>query len=216
MVVPSFSTLFISCTWNSALNIDPVLAFLSPRVQTASDPAVRRALFPLMQLAEKHDSVILFIRHLNKKDGSRALYRGLGSIAFAGLCRSSWLLGRDPHDGRRSVLAQVKNNLAPLQPSLAFLPVVEEGKPPALDWQGPCSWTADQLLAGAGRTHARTEAGDRARDFLATLLAEGPRTAREIWAAAEAQGVAERTLSRAKDALEIRTIRVRHEGTHRS
>ena len=198
------------------LVIDPVMAFLSPRVQAGSDTAIRRALFPLVQLAEKYPCVILLVRHLNKKQGSRALYRGTGSIAFAGLCRSSWLLGRDPHDSRRCVLAQVKNNLAPPQPSLAFTLLVQEAGPPALNWQGPCSWTCDQLLAAATGTRPIVFAIDRARDFLLTELANGPRTSREIWLAAEEQGVAERTIIRAKRDLEIRSVRVHQDGTPRS
>src|SRR5216684_1643225 len=48
------------------LVIDPIMAFFSSRVVTASDQSVREALFPLVLLAEKHGCVILLVRHLNK------------------------------------------------------------------------------------------------------------------------------------------------------
>lgn len=51
-------------------------------------------------------------------------------------------------------------------------------------------------------------ARDRAREFLAEFLAQGPRTSREIWAAALEQGLARRTLFRARSALEVRAVRV--------
>jgi hypothetical protein len=82
-------------------------------------------------------------------------------------------------------LAQVKNNLAPAQLSLAFTPFLQEGGPPTLQWQGTCSWAADQLLAGAARAKPLFSPRERACDFLVGLPADGPRTSREIWTAAE-------------------------------
>src|SRR5207237_5977423 len=100
--------------------LDPVIAFLDPALCVSSDQAVRRALLPLRQLADKHSCVVLLVRHLNKKAGTHSLCRGSGTIGFLGVCRFGWLVARDPGDPERRVLAQVKNNLAPSQPSLAF------------------------------------------------------------------------------------------------
>jgi hypothetical protein len=58
-------------------------------------------------------------RHLNKQGGGRALYRGLGSLAFVAACRFALLVGRDPLLPGRCVLAQVRNSPAGPQPSLA-------------------------------------------------------------------------------------------------
>jgi hypothetical protein len=44
---------------------------------------------------------------------------------------------------------------------------------------------------------------DRACDFLAGLLAGGPRTSREVWAVAREQGLSERTVERE---LEVRSV----------
>jgi hypothetical protein len=92
--------------------VDPIMAFLDDSVLCASDRSVRRALAPLLQLAEKHRCAVLMHRHLNKQGGSRALYRGLGSIAFVAACRFAMLVGRDPLVPGRCVLAQVRNSLA--------------------------------------------------------------------------------------------------------
>src|SRR5262249_26566324 len=100
--------------------LDPVVAFLDACAFSNSDQGVRRALLPLAGLAARHFCAILLIRHLNKLLGGLALYRGGGSIGFLAACRSGWLVGRDPQEPGRRVLAQVKNNLAPPQPSLAF------------------------------------------------------------------------------------------------
>lgn len=55
-------------------------------------------------------------------------------------------------------------------------------------------------------------ARDRAREFLVEFLAGGPRTSREIWTAALEQGLARRTLFRARRELQVRPVRVWVEG----
>ena len=56
----------------------------------------------------------------------------------------------------------------------------------------------------------------RAADFLAAFLEDGPRAAREVWEAARQQDLAERTLNRAKRELEVRSLRLTVEGVPRS
>jgi hypothetical protein len=55
-------------------------------------------------------------------------------------------------------------------------------------------------------------ARDRARAFLRDFLQDGPHTSREIWIAAQEQGLSERTLQRAKQELEIRSLRIWADG----
>src|SRR5262245_24365070 len=89
---------------------------------------------PGTRLAEKHRCtllLLLLLRHLNKQGGGKALYRGLGSIAFVAVSRFAMLVGRDPADPGRCVLAQVRNSLAGPQPSLAYRLRAAGGGPPA-------------------------------------------------------------------------------------
>jgi AAA domain len=187
--------------------IDPIMAFLDERVLSMSDQSVRRLLYPLAQLAAHHGCVVLLIRHLNKGRGSRSLYRGSGSIAFLGACRSGWLVARDPGSPTVCVMAQLKNNLAAPQPSLAYQLLPRKDAPPALEWLGPSDLSADELLGGV-RPVALSTPRDRARDFLEGFLEDGPRTTREVWEAAREQALSERTLNRAKADLSIRSGRV--------
>jgi hypothetical protein len=190
--------------------IDPIMAFLDDSVLCASDQSVRRALAPLMRLAEKHRCALLMHRHLNKQGGNRAVYRGLGSIAFVAVCRFAMLVARDPLTPTRCVLAQVRNSLAGLQPSLAYQLTAAEGALPTVDWLGPSPCSADELLAGATRTGRGPH--DRAVVFLEQFLAAGPRTSRDIWDAAQKAGLSARTLQRAKRGLGIRCRRVYTDG----
>jgi hypothetical protein len=181
--------------------LDPIVAFLDRSVCCQSDQSVRTALQPLRVVAEKFLCVVGMVRHLNKQTGGRSLYRGGGSIGFQGACRSSWLVGADPTQPGRRVLAQVKNSLGPPQPSLAFTLEGEPGTAPRLTWLGSSPLTADELAAGSVGVRKRPH--DIACDFLARFLGEGPRTSREIWEAARKQGLSERTLYRARKELEV-------------
>ncbi|HTU93616.1 MAG TPA: AAA family ATPase, partial [Gemmataceae bacterium] len=149
------------------LVIDPIAAFLDPRIQSSNDASVRRALAPLAQLAQQHGAAVILVRHLNKSPGRSPIYRGGGSIGFLAACRSGWLIARDPEQPAHCVLAQVKNNLAPPQPSLAYQVEKSESKIVSLSWLGPTEWTAAQLLAGVPRNPPRRlTPREQAREFL--------------------------------------------------
>jgi hypothetical protein len=189
--------------------IDPIMAFLDASVLCASDQSVRRALAPLIQMADKHRCALLMHRHLNKQGGGRALYRGLGSIAFVAACRAALMVARDPLVPGRCVLAQVKNSLAGPQPSLAYQLSAADGGLPTVEWLGTSPVSADDLVAGARRGQGPR---DRAAEFLEQFLAGGPRTADDIWQAAQKGRLSARTLQRAKRGLGIRCRRVRRDG----
>jgi len=190
--------------------IDPIMAFLDDSVLSASDPSVRRALGPLMRLAEKHRCTLLMHRHLNKQGGSKALYRGLGSIAFVAACRFAMLVARDPTAPARCVLAQVRNSLAGPQPSLGYQVAATDGALPTVEWLGVSHHSANNLLAGAANVDDRPR--DQATVFLEQFLADGPRTSEDVWQAVEQAGIAPRTLERAKKDLDVRCDRMHKDG----
>ena len=184
--------------------IDPLMAFLDESVIWTSDPSVRRALTPLMHLAEKYQCTLLLHRHLNKQGGGQALYRGLGSIAFMAACRFAMLVARDPKRPKQCVLAQVRHSMAKPQPSLRYRIQSSTGEAPKIEWLGTSPVSSDELLAGASKGGRR----DQAAAFLEHSLAAGPRRARDIWAAAKKARLAFRTVQRAKRDLGVRCQRV--------
>jgi hypothetical protein len=201
--------------------LDPIVAFLEQGIQISNDQSVRRALGPLNQIAARQGCVFLLVRHLNKANNGLARYRGGGSIGFQGACRSTWLLERDPKEPERLVLAQVKNNLARLQKSLALTvasltPGEPEDRVQTLLWHGPSPWSADQLL-GAARGHGpRATETDRACQFLKKLLEDGPQSTPVIWEAGKAEGFSDRMLRRARDLLSIESKREGNGREHRA
>jgi hypothetical protein len=188
--------------------ISPISNFLESCIIGNSEGSIRRVLWPLAKLAEKHRCVIQMVRHLNKKIGGQAVYRGGGSISFIAACRSGWLIARDPENPARSILAQVKNNLAAAQTSLAFEIQTSGSGQQILSWQGESVLSADQLLLAAGHAALPSSARAEAAEFLAEFLFEGPKTSREIWEAAEQRQLSQRTINRAKEDLQIRSKRI--------
>jgi hypothetical protein len=198
----------IETTGAKLVIIDPIVAFLDPSVQIASDACVRRALQPLIDLADRYQCVILLIRHLNKTGGHTAIYRGGGSIGFVGVCRAAWLVTRAPRDPKQCILAEVKNNLSGPQTSLRYEVVAPEdegeGEVARINWLGLCSLSANQLLAVGARLKMGT-ALMRACDFLKLFLKDGPRLTDEIWEASRECCFGKRTLDTAKAKLSIRS-----------
>lgn len=130
--------------------IDPLMAYLGDLVKTNDDHLVRRALEPLAEMAARLNASVVAIRHLNKRAGDDAIYRGGGSIGFTGLARSVLAVGRDPDDHDRMILAPIKLNVARRPPSLAYRIVADGDYEPAhIAWDGTSDRTAEDLI---GRT----------------------------------------------------------------
>jgi hypothetical protein len=129
--------------------IDPITAFLSPRVDAWKDAEVRRALTPLSLLAADMGIAVLTIRHWTKALTANPLHRGGGSIAFVAAARSILAVVQHPEDDELRVLASIKSNLAARPPSLAF-EIEQAGTVPVIRWKGPVDLSANDLT-GAGR-----------------------------------------------------------------
>lgn len=183
--------------------IDPLNGYIDGKVNTHSDHAVRCALTPLVELAARLRVPIVGVRHLNKQPGGTAKYRGNGSIAYVGLARSALMVGADPENEDLRILASSKGNLSKRAPSLRFAIVGEEGQPGSIEWRGEASVSADELCAPPGPEHTHSARRDAA-DFLLEALADGGEVpAKDLYGRAKEQGIAERTLRRARHEVRV-------------
>src|SRR5262245_3489912 len=153
----------------------------------------------LAKIARDQNVAITVVRHVTKGSREKALYRGLGSIDITAACRSVLMVGRDPDSDDRRIVAHVKSNLAPLGPSLSY--TIKDGK---FEWSGEAPFTAEDLCRGAEDTATRS-ALKEAKDFLHEVLKKGPVLHQEVLRQAKEQGIAERTLMRAKRSLQVRS-----------
>lgn len=179
--------------------IDPLMAYLNSSVDSHRDQDVRRVLAILAALAASTGAAILLVRHLNKSAVGNPLYRGGGSIGIVGAARSGLVVGRDPEDDTRCILAMSKSNLAKRAPSLAYrvegVNLVGIGEVPRITWLGPVECDAAELLA-TPRADRGAPRRDAAR-WLENTLAAGPVPAVDLQRRAKAHGLAWRTVRRA-------------------
>lgn len=178
--------------------VDPLMAFLVDKVDSHRDHDIRRALTPLAALAARTGVAILTVRHLNKGLSANAKHRGGGSIGIGALSRSVMLAAPDPRDGGRKILARVKNNLGPSWRSLAYR-LEAAGDSVRVVWVEETDYVSSDLL----RSDTAPAKRATAEQLLRNELESGPAPAAVVKAKLERQGVAPRTLDRAKASLGV-------------
>lgn len=183
--------------------IDPVTAYLGG-VDSHKNAETRWVLAPLSAIAERHRVAMVAVTHLNKSGGGPAIYRAMGSLAFAAAARAAWAVSKDKDDPRRRLLLPIKNNIAPDTGGLAFRiePLGVDGCP-VVEWEpDPVNVSADEALSSDRDSDERTERDDAA-EWLADLLAHGPRAARDVERDARDAGYSISTVRRAKAVLGV-------------
>lgn len=185
------------------LVLDPLNAFLGGEVDNHKDHHVRRALSPLVEMADRNGVTVVCVRHLTKSLSAKAITAGGGSIGIIGLARSALLVSEDPDDPELRVVAQAKNNLARLAPSLTFrIESAPQGS--RIAWEGESIHTADSLIA-AGREDQGEKPGtqERAGALLRDWLSQGPLPNKQLETMARAESITMRTLQRAAKSLGV-------------
>lgn len=188
--------------------IDPLSAYLG-KTDSYKDAEVRGLLAPLATLAERHSIAVLVVMHLTKDSQRPAIHRPGGSIGFVGAARVVLAVGRDSEDEERRLLVPVKSNLTAPPPALAYRVVGDPAGRARVQWEpDPVEGADADALLAQGAPVDREERRE-ADDLLRELLAEGERPAAQMFAAARANGISDRTLKRAKWRLDVQA---RHEG----
>lgn len=164
---------------------------------------VRKALKPLKKLVEDTSTAILIITHFNKMSSeTNALNRISGSVDFGAFIRSGLTVGKNPSDKDQLVMAQSKNNLAPIGDSIGFhiTDTADINKMPSLMYDGIVMYSADELL-GKPRTQAPVVA--QAEEQLLELLEKNGNKikAKEAMEILTNQGISSTSVQRAKNNL---------------
>ncbi len=100
--------------------IDPISAYCG-KIDTHNNAEVRSMLAPLASLASHRRIAILAITHLTKGVGNKAIYRAMGSLAFAAAARAVWAIIADPDDRQKRLLLPAKMNLARTPAGLSYV-----------------------------------------------------------------------------------------------
>ena len=199
--------------------IDPVSAYLG-KIDGNNAPEVRRSLAPLLQMAAEANVAVLLVTHPNKSTSqSEPMARVSGSGAFVAVCRSAWLVEKDPQDaeGKRRVLAPLKNNIGDDITGFVFRvdgALVENGIETSrvVFEPGTVTISAAELLQGQGQTSEDRGALDEAEEFLLTFLKNAPVATKAVQKAAKDAGIAQRTLERARARLKVHSTKSKDTG----
>jgi hypothetical protein len=99
--------------------IDPIQAYVGPRVDINKANEVRPIMQYWGQLAETGHCTVLVVRHFGKDEDKKAIHRALGSIDFTAALRS--VLQVEPGEEKnRYRLKHAKSNTGPYGPDLTY------------------------------------------------------------------------------------------------
>lgn len=182
-----------------ALILDPVQAYIGAKVDMNRANEVRAILSQLGQIAGQYRCAIILVGHLNKAQGNKSNYRGLGSIDFQATARSVLIVGRLKDNPQIRVMVQDKSSLAPEGEPIAF----ELGKENGFRWLGHYDISVDDLLSGI----PKEKKSEQAENLILEYLSKGKYPQKELVKKAQAIGISKRVLDEAKKALNVQSVK---------
>lgn len=187
---------------------DPIQSYLGQGVQMNRAEQVRPLLDSLGALAKELDMAVVLISHMSKPGPgvASALDRLLGSSDFRNAARSILIVGKDPDHPDTRVVAHAKNSLGVPGESQQYH-ICENG---TVAYDGPCALTADRIIRDTGDAQPRTRPaaalGTAVEVLDKQLSFVGWVEHAEVERLCARHGFSERTMQRARTALELKTL----------
>ena len=179
--------------------IDPIQAFLGPKVDMNRANEIRPYMSYLAGIANQYNCAVVLIGHLNKNTGAKAAYRAIGSIDITAAARSVLIVAKDKGAPENRVVAHIKSSLAPQGKTVAF----ELGDNSGFAYKGEYKADIDDLLLGIAS--GREKVSDRAREMILKFMpdSESEVPAAQVIEAAANEGISPDTLGCVKRAMGI-------------
>ncbi len=180
--------------------IDPIQAYLGSDSDLQIAGRARKLMHRLSLWASTYDCAVVLIGHLNKKEGSKGLYRSLGSIDVVAAARSVLQVERDPEDTDVRVVTQIKNSLGPSDAVIRF-----EIRP-----QTGFSWISVDTVP---MIEKKTEPPvfdtkmEKAAYLIKETLSRGDVPSNEMYEKLETEGISHRTAEDTRKSMGIRCYR---------
>lgn len=180
--------------------IDPIQAYLGSDSDLQIAGRARKLMHRLSLWASTYDCAVVLIGHLNKKEGSKGLYRSLGSIDVVAAARSVLQVERDPEDTDVRVVTQIKNSLGPSDAVIRF-----EIRP-----QTGFSWISVDtvpLIEKKAEPPAFDTKMEKAAYLIKETLAQEDVPSNEMYEKLETEGISHRTAEDTRKSMGIRCYR---------
>jgi putative DNA primase/helicase len=218
--------------------IDPAGAYIGATgIDDHKDSELRSLLGPLSDIAAKHKTTIVLVKHLNKGVAAKAVNKVSGSAGYVNAVRSAYLIAPDPNDETelKKLFVPMKFNIARKPTGLKFhiapLCVGDQdfilsrftdiqgddrdrlaAQLFTVEWDGFTSMSADKAVGSAPDKDKPSRVKDCA-DWLTSFLGDYAWPDSEVLAAAEDAGFGIGVVKRAKAQLrEDSILSSRHDG----
>lgn len=180
------------------LLVDGTFGFLGVRDGSSYTEAYAK-MVPLVAMVRDLDIGALIVRHIRKTGGS-ALNRGIGSVGYGALGRSTICIiddAREDSDGDK-LWAHAGSNVGEIGDTLGFriegVAIESLSRPVGrVSWTGPVDLTADEAMAACIPSEDKERSA--AEVFLNDFLTE-PKLASDVFLAAQAADIPRRSLQR--------------------
>ncbi len=189
----------ISETGAKVMILDPVQAYVGVGVDMNRANEVRTVLAQLGKIAEKYKCAMILVGHLNKAQGAKNQYRGLGSIDFQAAARSVLVVGRVKDRPEVRVMAHEKSSLAPEGQPIAFELSADNG----FQWLGHYDISIDDLLSGVSRERE----SDMAEKLILDCLSDGRYPQQALMDKAKHMGISKRVVDEAKKRMNVQSVK---------
>lgn len=189
----------ISETGARVMILDPVQAYVGTGVDMNRANEVRTVLAQLSRIAEKYKCAMILVGHLNKAQGTKSQYRGLGSIDFQAAARSVLIVGRVKDKPEVRVMAHEKSSLAPEGEPVAFELSADNG----FRWLGHYDISIDDLLSGV----SREKKSDLAEKLILDCLSDGRYPQQALMDKAKRMDISKRIIDEVKKRLNVRSVK---------
>lgn len=187
--------------------IDPIQAYLGSDSDLQIAGRARKLMRRLSMWAECYGCAVVLIGHMNKREGCKGLYRGLGSIDVVAAARSVLQVERDDIDPSKRTIVQIKNSLAATGAPVHFKIDSEHG----FQWlteepdgeTAPSTPIIDETNVN-DFLHIKTKK-ERAAYVVGQLLSDKDVSSTEIYSTLEQYGIGQKTVRTIKKELGIKS-----------
>ena len=182
--------------------IDPIQAYIGNDSDLQIACKARRLMSRLGMWASTYDCAIVLIGHLNKREGTKGLYRSLGSIDVVAAARSVMQVERHVDNPDVRIVRQIKNSLGPSGGEIWF----EINSGTGFRWLEPGNvvLTPTKQIEEKPQFQSKIEL---AAYLIKNILSDGDVLSKEVFTKLSEQGIGRKTVEEAKKALGIRSYR---------
>ena len=181
------------------LIFDPIQAYMPSENDMQNAVRMRFLMKKLSGLAEKYNCAVVLIGHMTKQQGTKNLYRGLGSIDLAAIARSVLMIERDREDPDIRYIFPIKSNLTAKGTPICFMIDKDMG----FCILGPSDYKSDSTSTDSNRQKKI----DKAEHLLLKLLSLHSMPTRSILEQMKKAGISERTVRTAAKNINITAFR---------